>query len=808
MKFLLGAFILLFPTYLFSQQITSTISITVLFDTNKPAEGATGLLLKSADTSIYKSGVANKNGIIQFKNVEAGNYLILLKQIGYKKLFTSIFQISASQNLTLNSVILNKNNQVLKEITITSKKPYIETQSGKVILNVQNSIASEGNSAYEILQQSPGVKVDGSTISVIGRQAALITINGKATGISGEDLASLLKGMQSNSIEKIELITSGSAKYDASGAGIVNIVLKKDKALGFNGTATLNTGYGAYYKSNIGLSFNDREKRFNLFGGYNLTNNLSFHDFSQDLFINQRTILNEYNSFYNAKIKNHNNSFNFGADYFISSNQTIGFLINGFNNEIYIDKKNILNAGLPPHIDSTIYTNSNANRYFTNLTYNLNYSAKLNNKGMLLTADLNYTYHNRSSKEIIDNSFNYPTKIQPLKPDSILQNLTPSKINVWIATTDFSTPFSKTTRFETGVKYSYIESNNRIIFSSLDNNIFKIDTNFSNNFIYTEKVNAAYVNFITNLGKFEITTGLRVEESNLISNFKTNNTIQKDNFTDLFPQIRVNYSGNENNSFSISYHKSIERPSYALLNPFKTFNNLYSYDIGNPNLKPSYTNNFELSYNYKQSFEITLYSNNTHNSFDFPFYVVDNNTGLLISEIPNFGVVYNNGVHLNNSFNLKKWWEMNVDFDGSYQRYVVYPQFGNLNKGTQDIKVNLIQRFTISKTMNAEITNFYESPSFYGLKNFQSYYYTNIAISKKLFNNLGSLKLNIGDVFNTYRDRFTVNYGNVNFKDVDKRESQIVRLSFSYKFGKSTVKTTKKYDTGSQEELKRIGGTN
>ena len=804
MKFIIGVLFLFSSTNLFSQQNTSIVSSSIYFENNIPAEGVIAFLLKSADSSIYKSGLTNKKGIIQFKNIAAGNYLILLKQIGYKNSYTKSFQISGNQILTLDSVILTKNNEVLKEVTITSKKPFVETQPGKITLNIQNSIASEGNSAYDILQQVPGVKVNGNTISIIGRQSALITINGKVTGISGDDLASLLKGMQSNSIEKIELVTSGSAKYDASGSGIVNIVLKKDKALGFNSTVSASAGYGAYYKSNIGITFNNREKKFNIFGNYNLTNNLAFHDFWQNNFL----INDQFESYYHAKTKSQNHSFNIGADYFLSTKHTIGFLVNGLINANDIYKYNDLNIKTLNGADSsTIIANSNVNRHINQLTYNLNYSGKLNKKGMLITADLNYSNHNRTSKEYIDNSFFNQSGLSN-GPDLLLQNLTPSNINIWMAKTDLTVPLSKNAKFETGFKYSYVNTDNNITFGPKVNNVYQTDTSYGGGFIYKENINAAYINLVDNIGKFEITTGLRIEQSNLLKDFTNSDSVQREKFTDLFPQVLINYMCNENNSFSISYNRSISRPKYSDLNPFRTFSNLYSYFEGNPQLKPEYIDNIELTYSYKQVFTTTLYSNIIHDAFEFPFYSLNKSTDVLVGLVPNLGNVYNNGLRFNTTFNLAKWWTSNVNLDASYQRYIVYPQNGNLNKGTQDFIITATQNLNLSKTIVAEIFGFYESPTFYGLKKFQSSYYLNATLSKKLFNNQGSLKLNVADIFNTKRDRYAVNYQNVNFTLVDKFESQIIRLSFSYKFGKSTVKASKKHETGNHEELKRISGEN
>jgi outer membrane receptor protein involved in Fe transport len=259
----------------------------------------------------------------------------------------------------------------------------------------------------------------------------------------------------------------------------------------------------------------------------------------------------------------------------------------------------------------------------------------------------------------------------------------------------------------------------------------------------------------------------------------------------------------EKHNFSLSYSRGISRPSYASLNPFRTYVDLYDYDSGNPNLKPEYSTTFELSYTYNDAFVTTLYSNILSNAFEFPFYEQNDTTKVMVLSLKNLGTVYNYGVRFFAPVTFTKWWNADFNVDASYQRYVAYPVNGNLDKGTQDIILSTDQKFIISNTVTAEINGNYESPTFFGLKQFKANYYVNAGISKQLWNKRGSIRLNAGDIFNTNRDRYAVNYENVNFNLVNKIETQILRLTLTYKFGKSTVKAAKAHRTGNEDEQKR-----
>ncbi|MCO5951030.1 TonB-dependent receptor [Mucilaginibacter flavidus] len=788
-----------------AQVALSSIQGKVLTDARVPAESATIILLKARDSSIVSSTIIGKNGRYRFDDVPADSYLLLATMIGFNRVYAGPYELEEDKTFRVSEIVLKPSSNQLKEVTISSTRPEIEVRPGKITINIPNSLTAEGSSVLEILRQSPGVRVDNSNnINIIGRQNALVTIDGKATSLTGDDLATYLRSLQSSAIDRIELITAGSAKYDASSGGIVNIVLKKGTNVGANGSITATAGYGKYYKSNIGIAFNDRMDKFNVFGSYNFTADKTFRNIMTNRFINFDGVLSNYDVNYRNVQQSTNSGFNLGADVFISPKHTIGFLINGMSRHDDFTKNNGLNISNQGSLDSIITANSALSRHVTKINYNINYSGKLDKAGTTLMADLNYTTFNRSSSEYITNQF-YKADWSPYRADLLLENLSPSTIHIWLSKLDFSTPLSKTSTLETGVKNSHVSSNNDLIFGPKVGNEYIPNPNLSNHFYYTENINVAYLNYQNKFNKVDLTIGVRGEQTTSNGNSVTmNSKISRDYFS-VFPQTLVTYHINDKNELSLSYNRGIGRPAYEEINPFLYYIDLYDYRSGNPNLKPEYSNNIELSHTYKKIITTSLYATIISDAYDFGFYEQNDTSKVSILTHTNFGRIYNYGIRFSAPVAVNAWWNAYFHIDASYQRYVAYPQNGNLNKGTQDVIFNTIQSFKLGAGVNASITGVYESPNFYGINQNKAQYRVDAGLGTQLFNKRGTLRLNVLDVFNTQRDRAQTNYQNLNQTIVDKKESQVARLTFSYRFGKTTVKAAADHRTGNEEEQKRIG---
>ena len=810
---LFSAFLVGVCFFSFGQTKLSAIQGKVLMDNNEAAEAATVVLLNAADSSVVQSGLVDATGMYGFTHIAPNTYLLLATSIGCSKVYSKPYKILEGQNVTADNIVLRRVSSQLQEVKIIAKKPYIEVKPGKIVLNVQSSLTAEGNSAYDILRQSPGVHVNSTNEALIisGRQAALVTIDGKPTNLTGDDLVNLLRSMQSSTIEQIEMISSTSAKYDASGGGIINIISKKGTNIGTNGTITLGGGYGKYYKSRAGISFNNRSAKLNIFGNYTFDDNKTSRNINTNRNIIYNDVLSNYNVDYNNIQKNYNHNFRLGADYAISSKQTIGVLVSGVVREDDFLKDNDLKISNQKRLDSVIIAKSKLDRGSSFLNYNINYNGTLDKTGKKLSADVNYSTYHRHSNEYITNNFYTPAGVK--YRDSLqLENLSPSDIHIWTAKIDYVNPLSKTSRLEAGVKYNHVQSNNNLVFGPLVNNTYQPDPNYTNRFIYTEIVSAAYLNYVGKIGKLDITAGLRGEKTNTKGNSsgidKSSAVNNMNSYFNLFPQLQFSYTVDKKNVLGLSYNRGIERPNYQDINPFLYYTDLYDYNSGNPNLKPEYTNSIQLSHTYSDKFITTLYYNVTNDIYDFPVYEQNDSSKVNIAIKRNFGRVFVYGATFYAPVQFNNWWSANFSLDAMYQRYKSYAVYGNFNRGMQDIIFNTTQNFTLSSMVTAELSGMYESPTLYGINELKQQYRVNAGIGKQILNKRGNLKLSVIDIFNSDRYRYKVQYQNIDLTGLDKRETRRVMINFSYRFGKSSVKSASKHTTGSDDEQRRTNGNN
>ncbi|MES2268227.1 MAG: outer membrane beta-barrel protein [Bacteroidota bacterium] len=793
-------------SYCYAQTGSSTIRGTVLIQNSQPADAATVILLNLPDSSVVMSALVGATGSFRFSYVNPGSYVILVTRLGYKKSYAKNFKVTAGLDVTAAPIILSPLNNELKEVAIVAKKPYIEVRPGKLIINPSASIVADGQSVLEILRQSPGVRVDNNdNVSVNGRQDALIMIDGKPTNLTGPDLAALLKSTQGNNIDRMEVLKGGSAKYDAAGGGIINIIYKKGTNIGTNGTFNASAGYGKYYKASTGLSLNHRTKAYNVFGSYSLALNKQWKDVYTDRTVDYEGLESNYNTTYKSIIQSRSHAFRFGTDFFLSPNQNLGFLVYGTVNNNNIGKDNTLHIYNNGKLDSTILAQSTVDRDISNINYNLNYTAKLDKAGRSINANATYSRAKRQSDEYITNTFADDEGVAYSDP-LLLQNISPTKINNWSGFLAFSNLFTKG-KLDVGLKYSYTTTDNNFVFGPQVDGIYTVNTTFSNHFLFNEKISAAYINYTTKFGKFDFDGGLRGEYTNNKGTSLNAAGVAYDvtphKYFNLFPTAILNYRYNDKNEFALNLSRGITRPGYDKLNPFLYFIDLYNYQSGNPYLKPEYHNLIQLSHTYNSETVTSLRAEITTGA-TFPFYGQDDASKVSLSADVNLGRVYTYGININTPVKFTGWWTSNYDIDASYQRYIAYAQYGNLNKGTPDVIVTSTQTFTMPGGFTAQLSGKFETATFYGIKQFRPAGFVDVGISKQVFNKMGRISLVGNDIFKLNRDRASINYQNLNINILDRREYRKVYLNFSYRFGKTTVKGSAKHVTGNEEEQNRM----
>ncbi len=806
--------VLLLSTQIFSRtalaqlKSTATISGMVVDAQQKPLDYTTVSLLKAKDSSLVKGALTDTKGQYKISGVVTGKYLVSVTMIGFQKTYSKPFAISETTDVLVEKLVLVAGSRQLNAISVVGQKALIERKADRTVLNVENSVLAAGNNALEILQKAPGVTLDkDDNISLKGKQGVTVMINDKLTYLSSAQLATLLRSTDGNSIQSIEIITNPSAKYDAAGnSGIINIKLKKNKSVGTNGSLILAGGFGAYPRTSESLTLNHKEGKFNFFGSYNHGDRQQYNNLNIDrvvgsgnntTYFNQKTFMPETNYY---------NNYRFGIDYDITKKHTIGFLINGyFNGE---QNHNIANTLIGAHdgvTDSLQKTYSDLHQTYKNFAFNLNDRLQLDTSGQELAIDLDYSKFNNNNIAQYNTDFFLANGDEQHTPLS-LRNQTPSVITIKTGKADYTKNIKKIGKLEAGVKLSDVQTDNDLQAQKLAGSSGYInDAARTNRFIYTEKISAAYINFSHSFKKLSVQAGLRAENTSSNGNLITTNQIVERNYLNFFPSLFLQESINAKNDVGFTYSRRIDRPSYDNLNPFISYLDQYTYEKGNPFLKPQYTQSFELNYTYNKTINVSLSYSRTRDVATEVIQTVGKAT--YVTQL-NLQTQNAYGINVNAPFTFAKWWTGNLNLNSFYLGFKSDSLLGaNLNRGRVAFQVKALQTFTFGSGFKAELSGDYQSPLVYGVFNIKPQYAVDAGLSKSFANKKANVKFSVSDIFNTRTNNLSSNYSNTNINIYQKRDSRVALLTLTYNFGNSKL-ATRNHNSGSDAEKNRVKSGN
>lgn len=796
-----------------AQQLTpqGKLEGQVITATQKPVEYATVSLLKARDSLLIKSTLTDEKGKYILLKVPAGSYLIAVEWLGSPKLIKGPYLLKEAQELlSIPAFTLTNESKELQTVTVSGKKPLIERRDGKVILNVANSTLATGNTAMEILSRAPGVTVDNEgNLSLKGKGGVNVMIDGKLTYLSSSQLANLLRNTDGNSIQSIELMSTPSAKYDATGTGgIINIKLKKNTAYGTNGTLTAGGGYGKYYKSNAGLTFNHRAKNINVFGSYNYVNSKD----QENLTINRSNTAGLEKTYFdqqtinNNKRQNHN--YKAGIDYYLNEKNSIGFIFSGYDNTGHVNTQNTTLIGSQPgRTDSAVLATNPGLSKYRNQSYNLNYKGTLDTSGQELTFDADYSQF-RSTNEISYNNYFYNAAGGSSQPPLFFRNAAPSKIRIWSGKLDYTYPFNPKTKLETGLKSSYVSTDNDFQWENLQQHSWQNDPARSNRFNYKENINAAYANLNKEFKSTTVQLGLRGELTNSEGNSLTLQNKVNRTYFDLFPSLSVSQRLSDAHDLGFSYSRRIDRPDYQSLNPFLFFADLYTYNQGNPYLNPQYANSFELTYGYKKTLNITFGYIHTKNVITTILVTDTVKKTLLVTE-QNLAARNTYSMNVSRPFAITSWWNTSNDATLYYSRFSTPNLMGlPFKSGKLTYLLNTTQTLTISPSISAEASASYSSSQVYGTYIAKPIYGVDLGISKSFAGQKANIKLAVNDLFNTRKIDVSSAVALQNYRLNQKEETRIFRATFTYNFGSTLIKAVRSRSNSADAEKSRIKSGN
>jgi iron complex outermembrane receptor protein len=800
----IAGFILLLCGNANSQNKISSIQGQVVLQNNILTDTATALLIHLPDSVVISAAAINATGAFQFRNVLPGTYAVRINYPGYQKYTVQSITVNNTGPVSIGTISLRPNVISLKEVVITNPKAYIETRYDKTVLNVEKGIMGEGVNVLDVLGTAPGVRINsGGDVLLRGGQKASIAINGRILNLASADAAEQLQNMPSGSVSQIELITNPSAKYDAVGAGgIINIILKKGQNEGLNGSVSQAAGYGDFYKLASALAINYRTKGLNFFGNYTFNDNNTDHTIINDRYIGSTAW---YNMHYYNHQKIYGNVYNFGADYNIDDKHTLGLLVVGAFNTNFLDKNTVSTIGANTVVDSILTTMSVLNRRINNINYNLNYNGILGHTSQTISADVDYFLYNRNSYEDL-NSTMYNVHTNTTLAPIFYRNEAPMHVMNISGKVDYVNPLSEKRRLEAGLKTIFATNDNVQHFDNVVNGVRTPDPLISSRFNYSDNVTSAYFNYIaTPLPKFNYVMGMRVEHTESDANNIADQLRVKRSYTDYFPTVMFNYVPNADNSLTFNYNRRIDRPTYLDLNPLIAYQDKYNITMGNAYLRPSYQDNISIAHTYKNKFIAKLYAIFVRDYNNFTYFAQNDATGLFVIGKINLKQATTYGMELTAPLTISSKWTMFLDVDANFQHYIDYA--GLLNKTSPDAIFKMNQQVQLPADITFALYAEYEVNTFYAIYNYKTNYHVMPGFSKRLFNKQATLNLTVKDIFNTDRARYSTNYANLNLVGYDKKETRNYTVTFTYRFGKSSVKAARKHATGNSEDMKRATGT-
>lgn len=787
-------------------------------DTKLPLEFANITIQTTANVTV-NGGLTNEKGEFSLE-VPAGTYNIKYDYISFKSVVISNKAIT--QDTNLGTTALAPDATQLNEVSITAERSTVEIKLDKRVYTVGNDMMVRGGTVSDVLDNVPSVSVDAEgNVALRGNQSVTILIDGRPSTMAGSNVAEVLRLLPADSVDKVEVITNPSARYDAEGGGgIINIILKKGKADGFNGSVIANTGDPANHGISTNLNF--RSENFNIFSnlGYNYRKNPG-NSMTNTEYLNED---NSTESYTDERRENERSregyNGSFGLEYFLSKKTTwtnsVSFRRNDGGNvtDTYYDNYDASHS----YID-TQYRMNNEDSKEQNVNFSSNLMHKFDDKGHELKIDAstsmskddNFAY---ISNETINDAANGITTYQ--------RTLNNQRENRSLLQADYVLPLGEKSRFEAGYRGSFSELTTDARAENLESSgIWVNDPNYTNLLEYKEKVNALYTQFGSKLGKFSYLLGLRWEDSNIDVNLLSTNELNNKKYNNFFPSAFLTYEFSQNTSSSINYSRRINRPRGRFLNPFSGLESNINIFKGNPDLNPSYTDAIDIGF-LKKWTTFTLSSSAYVNFTDDPFQFIrtpngqyEGNTPVIVTSPLNIGTEFRFGFEFNANYNPFKWWRINGNFnfyrnetEGDYNYSYTDELTGETVNGYLDLNshgaswtTRVNSKMTLPYKIDWQLNGNYEAPQNTAQGRRVGVASANTSFSKDVLKDKGTIGLSIQDIFNSrkMKNETFIDGVSKSYSEMQWRQRQIT-LSFTYRFNMN------KNDKQPQKQQQEGGG--
>ncbi len=775
-QLLISLVFVLIGTTVFSQH-NYVLSGKAISEDNKPIEFGNVIALSPKDSSIIK-GAPFENGAFRLDRLNTDSVLVKITSVGYEERFLLYVHLSYDSIVNLGELKLTANN-TLNEVTVAAKIPLFEMDGEKVKVNVESTGLGSAGNALDVLRRSPGVMVNNNdNVSVFGKGTAIIYVDGLL--ISSVDL---LKSLPSNEIKSIEIINNPSAKYDAGGRAVINIITIKNSLQGYNGNIIQNTLYIKDVFTYTGLRINYTKKKFSVSAGYG--NNMG-HQWNSDDYIrkyktNDSTAIEMKNSIYETQKYTNVHYYRAGFNYRPDSTSTLGLQYNGFYNQRNDRSDNNNSILMNTEEQYKLSTGTDNKPTLLNNAVNANYSKKYDTLGTELFIAAQYGVFNIHNVANIHQQTSYSGSIT----NEEKRNANRNDINILSAQVDFTKAFNKQWRLESGVKESNIGKTSDIKFENQNGKgEWVSDPNYLNGFSFVENIVAAYSELRFNKNKVNTRIGARSQltKSDGFSKVLNKNIINRQ-YINIFPSAFFGYDFTKDLTTSFTFSSRINRPTYQDLDPFINYIDSLTSFRGNPYLLPEYTYSLEGALVYMKEANITFGYNRTNGAMRLMVDKLNDSTDAFTAITRNLDKSETWSMGITIPYELK-WWTTSNYF-GYFMNTFDYAQNGvRISNKQPTWTIYLYDEFRFKKYFSLEITYEYTSKAVDGMFSALPSSMLNATIKKTFFKDKLTCRFAANDILQSYIMRGNSNIPLYNINYTSKVSTHLYLLALNYKFGK------------------------
>ena len=774
----------------------------VTTESNQPISGALATLT-SLDSTFIKAALSNRDGLFDIAVPRPGAYQLRLSFIGKKEIRQKVTADEVHSATPPPFRMADKAVQ-LTEVTVRQTPPLFDLLADRIVVNVDGNAIISAGSTLDVLSKTPRVSVDqlSRSLSIDGRAGLVLFQNGHQVNRSGEQISEYLQNLPASSLTRIEVLTQPSAKYDASGGGVILLYTKSRPDEGLSGEATLVGAYGFYPKTSGSLSLTFKKNKLLASFLYTGLIRSTYFEYTSQQILSTST--NREPGFSYAeqfrRINTNNQTARLALDYQLAPNTTIGTVVMaGSTNEQVTPVSTIhyqLSAQTPLVGVSSI---NRFDSFFQNISSNINLRQTLPKTKGVLSGDLDYAFfHNDGSSTAAFTPF-LPT----VAPTQQLAIAFPLTVKIGAGKIDYLGPIARTGSWEMGLKYSEVRMNTVPVPNAYSADFAPLVPSLIVPFAYSEKTSAAYLSTNRKLSVYTIQIGLRLEHTNYVGTSRDSLVSQR-RYTNLFPTLSISRTFSAQNQISLSYNERIVRPNYELLSPSFIFFDPITLGKGNPQLLPQLTRTVQAIYITRKKYNLTLSYLESKNRIAQALYRNDSTTATIINTTLNFDREQRLGFTLSVPLKLSSIWQLQVTATGTYSRF--YTTFRDVSSILKQ-STGLIQ---LTNNLKLGAWSFdalmqYRTTAAIGFLRYKPFFTMNLGVQRPIFKNKqGTVKLAATDVFKTL---FSGNYGQYLNTDIAFHhtwESRVFSAVLTYRFGNRELKNMNRRGAGSDAEQERI----